>query len=257
MLVCLGDRGILIRTNDADVAVLAISVADNLPGNDIWISYGIAKHVRYLPAHAVAPKIRQEKSKALPLFHAITGCDTVSFFGDGQKTAWDVWNVYPDLTNTLLRLMLMPDKVDDVSMAVIERFVVFLYDKMSTMVEVNLARKDLFSKKSRSLENIPPTRAALEQHTMGAAFKAAFIWSQVLVKQCVIPSPSAWGWESDNSWKPNWTTLSQAKDTCYELIIVVARKAAKATALRPILIAPVYAIVVGIAIEASMHILSF
>ena len=146
------------------------------------------------------------------------------FFGDGQKTAWDVWNVYPDLTNTLLRLMLMPDKVDDVSMAVIERFVVFLYDKMSTMVEVNLARKDLFSKKSRSLENIPPTRAALEQHTMGAAFKAAFIWSQVLVKQCVIPSPSAWGWESDNSWKPNWTTLSQAKDTCYELIIVVAKR---------------------------------
>ena len=124
----------------------------------------------------------------------------------------------------------MPDKVDDVSMAVIERFVVFLYDKMSTMVEVNLARKDLFSKKSRSLENIPPTRA---------------------------PSPSAWGWESDNSWKPNWTTLSQAKDTCYELIIVVARKAAKATALRPILIAPVYAIVVGIAIEASRHIVSF
>ena len=251
MLVCLGDQGTLIRTNDADVAVLAISVADNLPGNDIWISYGIAKHVRYLPAHAVAPKTRQEKSKALPLFHAITGCDTVSFFGDGQKTAWDVWNVYPDLTNTLLRLMLMPDKVDDVAMAVIERFVVLLYDKMSTMVEVNLARKDLFSKKSRSLENIPPTRAALEQHTMRAVFQAAFIWSQVIVKQRFIPSPSAWGWESDNSWKPNWTTLSQAKDTCYELIHCGCKKGCKG------LIALVYAIVVGIAIEASQHIVSF
>ena len=187
----------------------------------------------------------------MPLFHAITGCDTVSFFGDGQKTAWDVWNVYPDLTNTLLRLMLMPDKVDDVSMAVIERFVVLLYDKMSTMVEVNLARKDLFSKKSRSLENIPPTRAALEQHTMRAVFQAAFIWSQVLVKQRVIPSPSAWGWESDNSWKPNWTTLSQAKDTCYELIHCGGKKGCKG------LIALVYAIVVGIAIEASQHIVSF
>ena len=140
-------------------------------------------------------------------------------------------------------------------MAVIERFVVLLYDKMSTVVEVNLARKDLFSKKSRSLENIPPTRTALEQHTMHAVFQPDFIWSQELVKQRVIPSPSAWGWESDNSWKPNWTTLSQAKDTCYELIHCGGKKGC--TALRPILIALVYAIVVGIAIEASQHIVSF
>ena len=43
------------------------------------------------------------------------------------------------------------------------------------------------------------------------------------------------------------------------LFIVAARKAAKATvnALRPILIALVYAIVVGIAIETSQHIVSF
>ena len=41
------------------------------------------------------------------------------------------------------------------------------------------------------------------------------------------------------------------------LFIVAARKAAKASVLRPILIALVYAIVVGIAIEASQHIVSF
>ena len=49
------------------------------------------------------------------------------------------------------------------------------------------------------LENIPPTRAALEQHTMRAGFQGAYIWGQVLLTQPVIPSSSAWGWEKDGT----------------------------------------------------------
>ena len=215
-----GHRRLLIKTNDADVVVLAVSVAENLPADELWISYGTGKHLRHLAAQEITKKIGQQKAKALPLFHAITGCDTVSFFGGkGKKTAWNVWKVYPALTNFLCRLMLMPEKVEDNCMAVIERFVVLLYDRKSAIVEVNQARKDLFSKKARNLENIPPTRAALEQHTMRAVFQGAYIWGQVLLTQPVIPSPSAWGWEKDGtSWKPKWTTLPQAKDACYELI---------------------------------------
>lgn len=224
-----GHRRIMIKTNDADVVVLAVSVAESLPADEIWISYGTGKHLRHLAVHKIALNIGMEKAKALPLFHAITGCDTVSFFvGKGKKTAWDVWSVFPGLTNVLLRLMLMPEKVDDACMAIIERFVVLLYDRTSAMVEVNQARQDLFSKKSRSLENIPPTRAALEQHTMRAVFQGAYIWGQVLVKQPVLPPPSAWGWERDGkSWKPKWTTLPQAKDTCYELIHCSCKKGCK------------------------------
>ena len=80
--------------------MLAVSVAENLPEDEIWISYGTGKHLKDLAAHEIAKKIGEQKPKSLPLFHAITGCDTVSFFiGKGKKTAWDVWNVYPALTN--------------------------------------------------------------------------------------------------------------------------------------------------------------
>ena len=104
-------------------------------------------------------------------------------------------------------------------MAVIERFVVLFYDRTSAVVEANQAGKDLFSKKDRGLKNIPPMRAALEQHAMRAVFEGAYIWGQVLLKQPVIPSSTEWGWEKDgNPWKPKWTTFPQAKDTCYELI---------------------------------------
>lgn len=143
--------------------VLALSVAENLPADEIWISYGTGKHFRHLAAHKITKKIGQQNAKALLFFHAFTGCHTVAFFGGkGKKTAWDVCNIYPAVTNFLCRLLLMLEKVEDNCMVVIKRF---CYGT-SAMVEVNQARKDLFSKKARNLENIERTRAALEQYIM-------------------------------------------------------------------------------------------
>ena len=44
---------------------------------------------------------------------------------------------------------------------------VLLYDWTSSIMEVNAARKELFTQKSSSLENLPPTQAALKQHIKG------------------------------------------------------------------------------------------
>jgi len=36
------------------------------------------------------------------MFHALTGCDTVSAFaGRGKRTAWTVWESFPELTKAL------------------------------------------------------------------------------------------------------------------------------------------------------------
>jgi len=82
-------------------------------------------------------------------------------------------------------------KLGDNCMAVIVRFVVLLYDRTSSTVEVNKSRKDIFSKKARSLlrENTPPTRAAQEQHTMRAVFQEGYIWVQVLLKNPLFHHP--------------------------------------------------------------------
>ena len=78
------------------------------------------------------------------MFHALTGCDTVSFFaGRGKKTAWDIWGLFPELTTTLLILSLSPEVVDNACLAVIERFVVLLYDRTSNLTKVKEARQDL------------------------------------------------------------------------------------------------------------------
>ena len=63
-----GHLKILIRTVDTDVAVLAVSVAETLgPEYELWLAFGTGRHL-------AAPL----RTKALPIFHALTDCDTVS-----------------------------------------------------------------------------------------------------------------------------------------------------------------------------------
>ena len=43
------------------------------------------------------------------MFHAFTGCDTVSSFGGrGKKTAWETWKAYEDVTPVFSALTACP-----------------------------------------------------------------------------------------------------------------------------------------------------
>ena len=45
------------------------------------------------------------KSRALPMFHVLTGCETTSAFrGKGKVSVWKVWQVYVELAETLIYL---------------------------------------------------------------------------------------------------------------------------------------------------------
>ena len=60
------------------------------------------KSLRFIPAHDIATGLGPEKYKALSMFHALTGCDTVSAFnGRGKLTTWSVWESFPELTDAL------------------------------------------------------------------------------------------------------------------------------------------------------------
>ena len=72
---------IIIRTADTDVVVLAISVVEEIKVEELWVAFGTGKHFRYAAAHAIASSLGADKSRALPAFHAVTECVTVSFLG--------------------------------------------------------------------------------------------------------------------------------------------------------------------------------
>ena len=215
-----GYRRVMIRTIDTDVVTLAVSKMQDIDVDEVWIAFGTGKHFRYLPIHDIASHLRPQRAKALPMLHAITGCDTVSFFsGKGKRSAWDTWSVFPQITDVLAELSSIPESISEGNMLLIERFVVLLYCRTSTAMTVNEARQELFSKKSRTFDNIPPTQAPLFQHTKRAAYQAGHVWGRALIAKPQIPSPQEWGWKRVGSeWKPVWTVLSQAQESCYELV---------------------------------------
>ena len=87
-----------------------------------------------------------------------------SFCGQGKSTSFDTWTSYPAVTDAFLHLRDDPFNVTTETSQVIERFVVVMYDKTSESDSVNVCRKELFARKNRSIENIPPTKNALELH---------------------------------------------------------------------------------------------
>ena len=82
-----GHENIMNRTCDADVVVIILSKLASIPlAREVWISFGVGKHHRYIAGPTKAP--------ALTVFHAFTGSDTTSFFaGIGKRTAWKTWDV--------------------------------------------------------------------------------------------------------------------------------------------------------------------
>ena len=139
----------------------------------------------------------------LPVFHAPTGCDTVSVFGGrGKRTAWNTWKVFPDVTAAFEHLLLTEDNLSESVISVLERFVILLYDRTSDLALVNDARKWLFTQKSWTLNNIPPTQAALRQHIKRASYQAN-CWNKAMIPNPEFPSPSHWGWWKDTTgWQP-------------------------------------------------------
>ena len=99
----------------------------------------------------------------------------------------------------------------------IEKFVISMYDRSSTSVTVDDARLELFARKQRSYENIPPTRAALVEHSKRAAYQAACIWSRALESQSGQETPAEWGWvQGEDCWKVHWTTLPTVAKSCQQ-----------------------------------------
>ena len=149
-----GHHSIVIRTVDTDVVVLAVSLVQELqPEDELWLAFGTGRSFRYLAAG-----LGREKARALPMFHALTGCDTVSSFARrGKKTAWAVWTVLPELTEALLLLSSAPRDIPNDAMCIIESFVILLYDRTSKCTDIDKARRKLFARKN-NVQLIPPMR---------------------------------------------------------------------------------------------------
>ena len=146
-----GMKKVLIGIVDADVVAMSIGLFGQLDLLELWLAIGTGNHFQYIEIRKITGALSPEKSKCLPLFHAFTGCDQVSLFvGRGKKAAWNTWNHFGELTTSFSSMSLLP-KLEDITnhSASIERFVVLLYNRTSTISTANECRKDLFARNDR------------------------------------------------------------------------------------------------------------
>ena len=174
-----GMKKILIRTANTDVVVLAVAFLQKLDVEELWVAFGVGKHLRYLSIHKIASSLNTEQCEGLPFFHALTGCDTVSFFsGKGKKTAFQAWKCFPEATEVFRTLSTPQAMLSDEQLRILERFVVLMYNRTTPHQDVNKARQFMFSQGTRSIERILPSQAALEQNIKRAAYQAGQVWGQ-------------------------------------------------------------------------------
>ena len=219
-----GMKTVKVRTADTDVIAILVGTFFDLklthPCVDIWVAFGTGKSFKYLNINAISSHIGEAKARALPMFHALTGCDTTSAFkGRGKKTAWQD---YEEVTQTFTYLATHPFQclnINSEHFKRIERYVVVLYDKTSSLSFVNEAREELFCRKSRTIDNIPPTQDALLQHTRRAVYQAG-VWTSTQAHQ-MLPSPNQFAWSkaTSGSWEPVWKTIPQVSKACSQLTL--------------------------------------
>ena len=144
----------------------------------------------------IAAVDNKDHNPSSTFFHAFIGCHQVSSFGNrGKKTAWETWSVMDNVTETFEALSAFTDQDTLTRLRPqLEWFVILLYDRSSECFEVDKARKDLFTRKGRAIENIPPSSSTLIQLTKRAVYQAGCVWGQCLLSEPQLENLNDGGW---------------------------------------------------------------
>jgi len=127
------------------------------------------------------------------------------------------WDVCGEVSETFTKLSHCPTEVSDDDLQKLDKFVVLTYDRSSAVTGVDEARLDLFARKQRSYDAIPPISAALKEHAKRAAYHAGIIWALATIPNLEISSPTDWGWSHLSGWRVMADLLDNTSSSCNEL----------------------------------------
>ena len=189
---------VIIQSPDTDVAVIrCYHFVTNLALlSKLWFKTGVGNKTRYIPIHTSVMDLGSPVCRLLPAIHVITGCDSVSSFsGIGNKTAFSILKTK---TNEFIDMFEFGESptlsLECASVIACIKFVCYLYDSKTTMMDINKLRHKLFTQKNVTGDKLPPTLDALTLHLRRANYQC-FIWRFACNPLLELPSPL------DNGWK--------------------------------------------------------
>ena len=163
--------------------------------------------------------VREDLVKALPGFHAFSGCDqTGNICGKSKVSCWNTLKKAERPILDAFSSLGTSDTISDDVYMKLERFVCQLYIPSTQLRTLGEVRWLLSSKKQYVDEQLPPTEAALHQMTRRANF-FAFVWKTCDNPNPSLPSPTLHGWQQDgDGLQPVPTTLPPAPKAVLPLI---------------------------------------
>lgn len=221
----------LIHTGDTDVVVILLTnyhhiVAVN-PAAEVWISFRAGRKTRMIYLNSIAERLGSTMCKAMALFHAFTGCDSTSSFKfKGKRFCYKTKDCIPALMEEFSVVTCSPFNTSSTLIALATEFVCRLYSKSlsSTCLDaddanfsndyndVDRVRMEVFCRRTRDVERIPPTSDALLQHLRRSVFQAS-IWASAYLSEIPQQDPEAHGWRSvEGKLVPIWVTLPLATE---------------------------------------------
>uniref|UniRef100_H3AEF5 Uncharacterized protein n=1 Tax=Latimeria chalumnae TaxID=7897 RepID=H3AEF5_LATCH len=127
---------------------------------------------------------------------------------------WNTWTLMPEITHTFLELLTPSHELNEKHFNLLERFVIFLYEKTSGKIDINKLRKRMFTQKTANMERLPPTKAALREQIKRAHLQSQ-CWSNSHLPVITQLNPADYEWKLvEGVWCPHWTDLPQASAAC-------------------------------------------
>ena len=178
----------------------------------MYIYFGTGKNKCVYDINDITLKHGRQVCRAIPFFHAFSGCDnTSSLFNQGKCKLWDKWHDFPDnesLTRFFSELSSNPLSITTDHMAILERFVLFVYyPNISDNFDLNIQRMHDFEFSTHNNFRHLPPKSGLIEHVKRATYVAGWIFYQCLC-DIALPEPERWGWTTDNGqYFPKWQDI--------------------------------------------------
>ena len=151
-------------------------------------------------------------------FHAITGCDTTSYFaGHSKKSAWKTFLDFWQLLRGLGKGLSLTTDVKTHA----ETFICRMYN-IHHVDSTDEGRYIMFPRASKP-EVLCPTQNAVQLHIKRAHYQA-LIWQQADQTQPGLPNPTDFGWEErDGKLVPILMTTEPIPDACAQMVYCMCK----------------------------------
>lgn len=213
---------IRIRASDCDILIILLGNLHRMVAKDnhIWLDCGTGKNRRLIDVSNMYKSLGPDICKALPAFHAFTGCDFNSaFFLKGKKIPLNILMSNPIFIKAFAGLgdisifygVSYEDLKDMDIFKTIQQYVCFLYRHKKSM-DLNDIRYQIFRKtfkikgvddyinidvKTFDASALPPCTAEFAKHFLRSAY-IAWIWTSAYDPNFELEEYSAtsFGWKA-------------------------------------------------------------